>query len=257
MNAFILTAGFGTRLRPFTDHMPKTLVPVNGRPLILYTLAFLKHNGIRDVVMNLHHHGEKIPALLGNGAAIGMRIKYSREKKILGTGGGLRKALRRMAGNNILVVNGDVVADFSLKALIRQHQRSTDVMTMALYRHRQAERYGLIHYRGNKLTALVGEPPPAKRDRSAMYASYHVITKNLLKSRLSAPPAGEKFCVIRDVYIPELKLGKPFGAHVIRGFWRACDSLVDVKETESALRRPGFRLSYGRQLQRMASILLR
>jgi hypothetical protein len=88
----ILAAGFGSRLRPLTDRVPKPLIEVAGKPLIAYPLALARAAGIRDVVVNLHHHGAAIRAALGDGAAYGMSIRYSDGDPILDTGGGILQA---------------------------------------------------------------------------------------------------------------------------------------------------------------------
>lgn len=252
MKALILAAGFGTRLKPFTEKFPKPLVPVNGIPLVLYTLAFLKHSGVCEVVMNLHHLGEEIPKLLKNGAEIGMKIRYSREPKILGTGGGIKKALS-LLDEDTLVVNGDVIADFDLKALIKQHKTRDDVMTMGLYAHPRAKDYGLISFEGKKLTSFLGKPEPSAKAKHAMYASFHVFSKTGLAKRFQTFPRREAFCIIRDVYIPEILGGQNFGAFGIKGFWVVCDRLKDVAGAEADLKRR--RLSYAAELKKMVTVL--
>ena len=89
MKAMVLAAGQGTRLRPITDHTPKALVPVAGRPMIEYALLLLRHYAIKDIIINLHHFGEQIESRLGDGRALGVKISYSRETELLDTGGGL------------------------------------------------------------------------------------------------------------------------------------------------------------------------
>ena len=79
MKAMILAAGYGKRLRPLTDHTPKPLVPVGGKPLIVHHLEKIAQAGITEVVINLGHLGSKIPQALGNGSAWGLSIEYSDE----------------------------------------------------------------------------------------------------------------------------------------------------------------------------------
>jgi len=88
----ILAAGLGTRLRPLTNTVPKPLLPVLGNPLIVWNLLLLKRYGFRDVVINLHHLAPMIEQALGNGSQFGLRIIYSHEPMILGTGGGIKQA---------------------------------------------------------------------------------------------------------------------------------------------------------------------
>ena len=91
MKAMILAAGLGTRLRPLTNTIPKPLLPVGGTPLIVWNLLLLKRHGFHQVVINLHHLGPLIEQALGDGSKFGLRIIYSREPVILGTGGGIKQ----------------------------------------------------------------------------------------------------------------------------------------------------------------------
>lgn len=93
MKAMILAAGLGTRMRPLTDHCPKPLLPVAGKPLIVHHLERLAAAGIEEVVINVSYRAEQILQALGDGAAFGVSIAWSREAEPLETGGGLRQAL--------------------------------------------------------------------------------------------------------------------------------------------------------------------
>lgn len=118
MKAMILAAGRGERMRPLTDHTPKPLLAVGGKPLIHYHIEALKAAGITDLVINVAHLGEKIEAALGDGSALGVRIVYSREPEgALETGGGIVEALPLLGGGPFLAVNGDVRTDFSFSNL--------------------------------------------------------------------------------------------------------------------------------------------
>jgi MurNAc alpha-1-phosphate uridylyltransferase len=108
----LLAAGRGERLRPITDTLPKPLVAIAGKPLIVYHLEALARAGIRDVVINLSWLGEKIRAALGDGARHGVRITYSEEGPVpLETGGGIHRALPLLGPDPFLVVNSDVWTD--------------------------------------------------------------------------------------------------------------------------------------------------
>ena len=122
MKAMVLAAGQGTRLRPITDRMPKALVPVAGRPMIEYALLLLRHYGIRDIVINLHHFGQQIENYLGDGAKLGVNIKYSQEPELLDTGGGLLKAKAFLQDDTFIVINTDALIDVNLAELIDFHR---------------------------------------------------------------------------------------------------------------------------------------
>lgn len=114
MKAMILAAGHGKRMRPLTDHMPKPLLDVAGKPLILWHIERLKAAGITDLVINIAWKGWKIPEKLGDGSTYGVTIRYSDEQNIgaLETAGGIINALPLLGDQPFMVVNGDVWCDY-------------------------------------------------------------------------------------------------------------------------------------------------
>ncbi|MDQ7728781.1 N-acetylmuramate alpha-1-phosphate uridylyltransferase MurU [Halomonas sp. SpR8] len=108
MKAMILAAGLGKRMRPLTDHCPKPLLPVAGKPLIVHHLERLREVGIHDVVINVSYRAEQIIAALDNGDAYGLRIHWSQETAPLETGGGIKQALPLLGEAPFLLINGDV-----------------------------------------------------------------------------------------------------------------------------------------------------
>lgn len=115
MKAMILAAGRGERMRPLTDHTPKPLLPVAGKPLIVWHLERLARAGFRDIVINHAHLGDEIEALLGAGDAWGVRIHYSAEPVgALETAGGIANALHLLGDTPFLVVNGDIFCDWDV-----------------------------------------------------------------------------------------------------------------------------------------------
>lgn len=116
----ILAAGYGKRLRPLTDHTPKPLVSIGGKPLIVHHLEKIAQTGIKEVVINLGHLGSKIPEALGDGDTWGLSIQYSEEgPDPLETGGGMAKALPLLGSETFLLVNGDVWCDLDFSSIPR------------------------------------------------------------------------------------------------------------------------------------------
>ncbi len=113
----ILAAGRGERMRPLTDHIPKPLLPVAGKPLLAWLVEKLVRAGIADIVINVSHLGEMIEDALGDGAKYGARIAYSREREALETAGGIVQALPLLGEAPFLVVNGDVFSDVDFACL--------------------------------------------------------------------------------------------------------------------------------------------
>lgn len=111
MHAMILAAGRGKRMRPLTDHTPKPLLEVAGKPLIVHHIERLAAAGFRNIVVNHAHLGQLIEDALGDGSRWGVAISYSPEGKALETGGGIFKALPLLGSGPFLVVNGDVWTD--------------------------------------------------------------------------------------------------------------------------------------------------
>jgi MurNAc alpha-1-phosphate uridylyltransferase len=112
----ILAAGRGERMRPLTDRTPKPLLPVAGKPLIVWHLERLARAGFRDIVINHAHLGDQIEALLDDGAAWGLSIRYSEEPPgALETAGGIANALPLLGNDPFLVVNGDIYCDWDFR----------------------------------------------------------------------------------------------------------------------------------------------
>src|SRR3712207_3484182 len=109
MKGMILAAGFGTRLWPLTEDRTKPAVPFLGKPLVVYAAEYLRDHGVREVTVNLHHRPESVMRALGDGSALGMRVEYSQEEEILGTGGALDRVRDWLSGGDFAVVNGKIV----------------------------------------------------------------------------------------------------------------------------------------------------
>lgn len=117
MRAMILAAGRGERMRPLTDHTPKPLLPVGGKPLIVWHIERLAQAGVTELVINHAHLGQQIEQALGDGAAWGVQIKYSPEAQALETAGGIVQALPLLGEGPFMVINGDVFTDIDYGSL--------------------------------------------------------------------------------------------------------------------------------------------
>ena len=134
MKAMVLAAGFGLRMRPLTQLVAKPALPVLNRPLIQWTLEALAGAGVREVMVNLHHLPRTVERAVGDGTRFGLHVRYSREREILGTGGGPRRVRRFFAGGPALLVNGDMAFGLDLSKLIERHRSSGACATLALDR---------------------------------------------------------------------------------------------------------------------------
>jgi NDP-sugar pyrophosphorylase family protein len=131
--AMILAAGLGTRLKPWTDSMPKALVPYNGKPLLQMVIEVLKKAGYEDIVINIHHKGDQILDFLDASRNFGLNISISDERKLLlDTGGGLKKAMHLFRKEPVLVHNVDVMTSLNLNELHDFHVSRKSILTLAV-----------------------------------------------------------------------------------------------------------------------------
>ena len=122
MRAMILAAGRGERLRPLTDHTPKAMIEVSGKPLLQWHLENLARSGFREIIINLAHLGDQIRDFAGTGERWGVNLHYSREEEgALETGGGIFNVLTQLGNSPFLVINADIWTDYPLYKLRNHH----------------------------------------------------------------------------------------------------------------------------------------
>ena len=161
--AIVLAAGFGQRLAPLTLQRAKPAVPVAGTPLILRLLTWLKREGVRSVVINLHHRPETITSVVGHGDRMGLTIRYSWEPTLLGSAGGPRRALP-LLGSRFLIVNGDSLVDFPLEELHSAHEANGALVTLAVQQNHSPAQYGgAIVDRLGRISRFSGAGHPTAR----------------------------------------------------------------------------------------------
>ncbi|MEZ4988285.1 MAG: nucleotidyltransferase family protein [Saprospiraceae bacterium] len=141
MKAMVFAAGLGTRLRPYTNDRPKALVELAGQSLLEITLTRLRHAGVEEVVVNVHHFADQVREHLQKNDDFGLRIHISDETDLLlDTGGGLARARRWLGDAPFLVHNVDIVHDIDLWAMYRYHLNHPALATLSA-RHRETSRY--------------------------------------------------------------------------------------------------------------------
>jgi mannose-1-phosphate guanylyltransferase len=211
MRAMLLCAGFGTRLGALSDERPKPMLPVCDVPILRYGIAQLVAHGVRDIVINLHHRGDVIEDDIGDGAALGARVQYSREPELLGTGGGLKRALRLLDPDTrdeaFVSMNGKLIFDVDLRALFAAYAREPDALGMLVVRKDpEAVAWGALDVRDDS-----GGPRVANffAGGEHMFCGVHV-TRPSVVARL---PDGEA-CMVRQGYLPWIQGGARVAAYV-------------------------------------------
>lgn len=238
----ILAAGLGTRLRPLTNSTPKALLLVNGRPLIYYSLKLLQKHGIREAVINLHYLGDLIQKEVGDGSKFGLRIHYSWEPEILGTGGGVKKAAAAfLEKESFLVVNSDVLIDVNLKDLVRSHRRKKAIATMVVRPRETDSSFTPVWVGAYDRVLSIGEEAPSRQKSNAcIYTGIQVLEPRFLE-RL--PNEGES-CIIRQGYLPALERREKICGYRYEGYWNDLGTLDRLRQAESDLKSGRVRLSF-------------
>jgi NDP-sugar pyrophosphorylase family protein len=221
--AMVLAAGKGTRLAPLTNTLPKPLMPVGGRPLLEHILGFLRAGGIEDVVVNLHHLGQRIEEAIGDGSRFGLRVRYSWEREILDTGGGIKQAEPLLGDEPFVVCNGDSLLDLPLGDVVAHHRASGAIATLAVRPTPDAARYGLVELDdADRVRRIAGRPdtPIAEPLRGFMFPGLHVMEPEMFRWM----EAGQAFGVARVTYPRLLEAGRAISGFVTDARWINIDT---------------------------------
>ncbi len=227
--ALVLGAGFGTRLRPLTEHVPKPVVPLLGRPLIGHALIHLYAGGCHEAHVNAFHQADKMQAMLDSWVQrrlLRLKLRWSVEAPhILGTGGALRRLEDRFRSGPFLLLNGDAILGMDLPSLWAAHQtnRAAGAQATLLCRPRPEGsplRRVLIDGEGRilEMTGLGRRAGVTEEElaaaRPVVFCGVHAIEGDVI-GRL--PADGVESCIVRQGYIPLLAEGADVRAHVAEG----------------------------------------
>lgn len=242
MRGMILAAGFGTRLQPLTQTTPKALVPVAGRPLIEYSLLFLRSQGVTEVVINLHHLGNVIRAMLGDGSRYGMQIFYSPEDPILEAGGGIKNAQSLLAGDTFVVLNCDTILDLDLHAALNFHRRHRAVVTLVLRPDADVEQYGVLETNAQGQIRRIRDYTLAIEEERSCYMFTGL---QILEPRIfDFMPEVKPFSTTRETYPRMMHAGEALYGFIHTGPWLVIDDEAGRTRATQAITTGQVRLSY-------------
>jgi mannose-1-phosphate guanylyltransferase len=215
MQAIVLVGGEGTRLRPLTDSIPKPALTLVDRPFLAYMVEWLAAHGVAEVVLACGFLPDQLREALGDDERHGARVRYVVEPERRGTAGGIRYAAEALGddlGERFLALNGDVLTDLDLTALLHAHEQRQARATLALYPVEDSAAYGLVSCDDDgAVTAFVektGEPVPGEINAGAYV---------LERSVLDLIPAGREVSIEREVF-PRL-VGEGLEALCLDGYW--------------------------------------
>lgn len=214
MQALILVGGEGTRLRPLTSTIPKPVVPLAGQPFIAYMVQWLRRHGVSDVILSCGFMAAGMREVLGDGSALGVRLRYIEEPEPLGTGGALKFA-QELLDERFFMLNGDVLTDIDLSAQLAQHERTGARATLALTPVEDPSAYGLVRLGPDgAVSEFVEKPSTEQVDTDLINAGAYILQRDVLAGMA---PAGTNISIERDVF-PEL-VGRGLYGFAARGYW--------------------------------------
>ena len=218
LSALVLCAGLGTRLDPLTRLVAKAIVPLGSRTLVEHVLAWLRAQGVVDVVINLHHRPETIAGVLGDGRQYGLRLRYSWEHPLLGSAGGPRRALPLLDTDPFLIVNGDTLCEPDLSPMIDAHVKRGAAVTMALVPNPAPDRYnGVVLDDNDVVVGFVPKGPQAIG--SWHFVGTQIAGRAMFEGLADGVPAETVSGIYRDRIVA--------GRRDIHG-WRVASRFLDV-----------------------------
>lgn len=180
MKGMILAAGEGKRLRPLTEHVPKPMLPLAGRPLLEHIITLLRKCGITDLAINLHHLPTVVMDYFGDGSHWGVSLRYSLEERLLGSAGGVKR-LQAFFDEAFVVYYGDVFTQVDLVPVIELHRRCGALATMGLYRVPDPWNRGIVELDDQQvITRFVEKPPPEQVFSDLANAGIYVLEPDVL-----------------------------------------------------------------------------
>ncbi len=214
----LLSGGFGKRLKPLTDYLPKPMIPVCNYPIIEWQIRYFKKFGIKDIIVCVGYRSDQVIKYL-EGKNLGVNLEYSIEKKPLGTAGAIKKAAKLIDSDSFFVANGDVLTNLDLNKL-KAHANSIAVIPLRTS-------FGIVHLAESKVERF--EEKPEMSDYW-MNAGIYYLKKDILKH---IPSSGN----LENTTFPILAKNKNLNAvKYDKIFWKSIDSYKDMEECESLIK---------------------
>jgi mannose-1-phosphate guanylyltransferase len=215
MDALILAGGFATRLRPLTERIPKSLLPIGNRPFLEHQIRLLAAHGVRRATLLTGHLAGVFAGFAPRAAALGVDVEISTEDEPLGTAGAVRSVLERLDGTTI-VLNGDVLTDLDLTVMVEAHRASGSVLSIALHEVTDASAYGLVeHDADGRLSAFREKDPSRGSEGGWINAGTYVLEPSALED----VPPGTEWSFEYQVFPELLTRGERLHAFRSDAYW--------------------------------------
>ena len=215
MKAVILVGGEATRLLPLTINTPKAMVPVLNTPFLEHVIRYLSSHQIKDITLAQSHLAQSIESYFGDGSQFGVKLSYSVEDVPLGTAGAVKNAERHL-DETFLVLNGDIITDLDITAMIDYHRGSKATATIALTPVDDPTSYGLIETNAQgRVTRFLEKPKWSEVTTNMINAGTYVLEPEVLAQ---IPPQAN-FSFERGVFPLLLDQGQPIYAYPSSAYW--------------------------------------
>jgi len=216
MKAILLAGGMGTRLRPLTAHTPKPIVPIFNRPFLYYQLDLLRQiPEIDEVILSLNYQPRRIEEIFGDGADLGLRIRYVVEPQPLGTAGAVKYA-EEFLSDSVVVFNGDVLTQIDLASVIAFHRERRAKATIVLTPVENPSAYGLVEtYPDGGVRRFLEKPKPEEITCDTINAGIYVLEPETF-DRI---PANTNWSIERSYFPSLVEREDTFVAYIYRGYW--------------------------------------
>lgn len=225
MKAMILAAGFGTRLQPLTNHKPKALMPIANRPMITRVIEYLKNFGVREILVNAHHHADQLIGYLDKGRPFGINIEIRKELEILGTGGGIKNSSGFWGPEPFIVINSDILTNIPLDRAYADHLKTGNLASLILHDLKDHSR--ILIDADHTILDISPENQPYRLS----FTGIHILDPAVL----DYIPTG-RFYHIMDTYRELIQSGKKLKAHVAKGhYWYDIGSIDNYKKANMGL----------------------
>ena len=226
MKAVIMAGGFGTRLRPLTCNTPKPMVPLMNKPMMEHIVALLKSHGITDLIGSLFYQPEVITGYFGDGKPFGVTMGYVRAEADYGTAGSVRNATDGMK-ERIMVISGDVLTDFDLRAALRFHESKGARATIVLSHAKNPLQFGVvITAQDGKITRFLEKPSWGEVFSDTINTGIYILEPDVL----DLIPYREEYDFSKNLFPLLLKQGSGLYGYVAEGYWRDIGNLNEYQD---------------------------
>lgn len=227
MKAVIMAGGFGTRLRPLTCNVPKPMVPMVNRPMMLHIVDLLKQHGFTDVISLLFYHPNVIRNFFGEGSDFGVSMQYMLAEADFGTAGSVRNAYEKIGDERVLIISGDVLTDFDLTAAVQFHEEQKADATIVLTRVPNPLQFGVVIVDDEgTITRFLEKPSWGEVFSDTINTGIYILENHILEMI----PYKEDFDFSKNLFPIMMQEGKKLCGYIADGYWRDVGNLGEYHE---------------------------